>query len=66
MGDGSTIETCHTALGRLGGLTCWENRLPLARFFVYSRGIDIWFAPTLDTHDGWIATLRHVAQERGC
>ncbi len=66
MGDGSTIETYHTPLGRLGGLTCWENRMPLARFFVYSRGIDIWFAPTLDTDDGWIATLRHIAQEGGC
>jgi len=66
MGDGSTMETYHTPLGRLGGLTCWENRMPLARFFVYSQGIDIWFAPTLSTSDGWIATLRHIAQEGGC
>ena len=66
MGDGSTMETHATPLGRLGGLTCWENRMPLARFFIYSRGIDIWFAPTLATSDGWIATLRHIAQEGGC
>ncbi len=66
VGDGSTMETYPTPLGRLGGLICWENRMPLARFFVYSRGVDIWFAPTLSTGDGWIATLRHIAQEGGC
>jgi nitrilase len=25
MGDGSDLEVHHTAVGRIGGLICWEN-----------------------------------------
>lgn len=66
MGDGSTLETFQTPLGRVGGLICWENYMPLARFFMYSQGVDIWFAPTLATGDGWIATMQHIAREGRC
>ena len=66
MGDGSTLETFSTPIGRIGGLTCWENYMPLARFFLYSQGVDIWFAPTLARGDGWIATMRHIAREGRC
>lgn len=66
MGDGSTLQTFPTPFGRVGGLTCWENYMPLARFFLYSEGVDIWFAPTLATGDAWIATLRHIAREGRC
>ena len=38
MGDGSTLETFATPFGRIGGLICWENYMPLARFFLYSQG----------------------------
>lgn len=65
-GDGSMLQTYPTPFGRIGGLTCWENRMPLARFFVYSQGVDIWFAPALAFGDGWIATLRHIALEGRC
>jgi nitrilase len=63
MGDGSTLRVVDTPLGRLGGLTCWENYMPLARFHMYAQGVDIWLAPTLATGDGWIATLQHIARE---
>ena len=47
MGDGSTLGVVETPYGRLGGLTCWENYMPLARFHQYAQGVDIWAAPTL-------------------
>jgi nitrilase len=66
MGDGSTLPVVDTPFGRVSGLTCWENYMPLARFYLYARGVDIWTAPTLAQGDGWIATLRHIAREGRC
>jgi nitrilase len=66
MGDGSTLPVIDTPYGRLSGLTCWENFMPLARYFLYSQGVDIWAAPTLAPSDGWIATMRHIALEGRC
>jgi nitrilase len=66
MGDGSTLPVIETPYGRMSGLTCWENYMPLARFYLYSRGVDIWIAPTLAQGDGWIATMRHIALENRC
>ena len=63
MGDGSTLRVVDTCLGRIGGLTCWENYMPLARFHLYAQGVDLWIAPTLAMGDGWIATMRHLARE---
>jgi nitrilase len=63
QGDGSTLEVVPTALGRLGGLICWENYMPLARFHLYAQGIEVWLAPTLARGDGWVATMRHIARE---
>jgi nitrilase len=53
-------------VGRVGGLICWENRMPLARWRVYEGGPQIWVAPTADDADGWMASMRHVAIESGC
>ena len=53
------------ASGRLGGLICWENRMPLARWAVYQGGPQIWLAPTADDSEGWQATIRHIAIESG-
>jgi nitrilase len=50
---------------RVGGLICWENRMPLARWRVYEGGPQIWIAPTADDSDGWIASMRHIAMEAG-
>ena len=66
MGDGSTLPVVDTPLGRLSGLTCWENYMPLTRFYLYTKGVDIWAAPTLATGDGWIAAMRHIALEGRC
>jgi nitrilase len=53
MGDGSMLPVIDTPYGRLGGLICWENYMPLARFHLYASGVDIWVAPTLDATDDW-------------
>jgi nitrilase len=63
MGDGSDLDVIETPFGRIGGLICWENFMPLARFAMYAKGVDIWTAPTWDNGDNWVATLRHIARE---
>lgn len=66
MGDGSTLPVIDTPYGRVSGLTCWENYMPLARFYLYAQGVDIWTAPTLAGGDAWIATMCHIAREGRC
>jgi nitrilase len=63
QGDGSTLTVLDTAFGRLGGLICWENYMPLARAAMYALGVDVYLAPTWDTSDCWLASLRHIAKE---
>ncbi len=63
MGDGSTLKVVDTPFGRVGGLICWENYMPLARFHMYAQGVDIWVAPTLATGDPWVASMQHIARE---
>jgi nitrilase len=62
-GDGSTLKVVDTGFGRLGGLICWENYMPLARAALYAQGIDIYLAPTWDNSETWVPTLRHIARE---
>ena len=66
MGDGSTLPVFDTPFGRLGGLICWENYMPLARAAMYEQGIDILLAPTWDNSDVWVASMRHIAKEGRC
>lgn len=65
VGAGDDLTVAETPLGRIGGLICWENRMPLARYAVYRGGPQIWVAPTADDSDGWLATVRHIAIESG-
>jgi nitrilase len=65
IGAGDDLEVTQTPLGRIGGLICWENRMPLARYAVYRGGPQIWLAPTADDTDGWLASMRHIAIESG-
>jgi len=66
QGDGSTLAVIDTPFGRVGGLICWENYMPLARAAMYEQGIDIWLAPTWDNSDVWVASMRHIAKEGRC
>jgi nitrilase len=65
VGDGTDLDVVDGPLGRIGGLICWENRMPLARYEMYRKGVQIWIAPTADDSDGWMATVRHIAIESG-
>jgi nitrilase len=65
VGAGDDLAVADTAIGRIGGLICWENRMPLARWAVYQGGPQIWAAPTADSSDGWLASMRHIAIESG-
>ena len=63
QGDGRGLEAIPTDLGRIGGLICWENYMPLARFSLYRSGVEIYIASTADDGDAWQATLVHIARE---
>jgi nitrilase len=63
QGDGRGLRAIETPLGRLGGLICWENYMPLARFALYESGLELYVASTADDGDAWQATLVHLALE---
>jgi nitrilase len=63
QGDGSTLQVYDTPLGKLGGLICWENYMPLARYALYAWGVQIYVAATWDRGEPWQASLRHIARE---
>lgn len=48
QGDGSTLQVYDTPFGKIGGLICWENYMPLARYAMYAWGTQIYLAPTWD------------------
>jgi nitrilase len=63
QGDGSTLDVFDLRVGRLGGLVCWENYMPLARYTMYAAGVQLYVAPTWDNGEPWLSTLRHIAKE---
>jgi nitrilase len=65
VGAGDDLRVVETPHGRIGGLICWENRMPLARYALYRQGPQIWTAMTADDSDGWLASVRHIAIESG-
>ncbi|RMF58837.1 MAG: carbon-nitrogen hydrolase family protein, partial [Calditrichaeota bacterium] len=64
-GDGSTMDAFDTPVGKVGGLICWENYMPLARQAMYEQGVEIHVAPTWDSSENWLLSLRHIAREGG-
>ena len=63
LGDGGGLEAVETELGRVGGLICWENFMPLARFALYESGVEIYLAPTADDEETWQISIQHIARE---
>jgi len=66
FGDGHGLTVIDSPVGRIGGLICWENFMPLARYSLYSQGIEIYIAPTYDSGEGSIGTMQHIAREGRC
>jgi nitrilase len=65
-GDGSTLPVFDTSIGKIGGLICWENYMPLARMSMYSQGVELYLMPTADAREVWQSTIRHIALEGRC
>ncbi|MSP14252.1 MAG: carbon-nitrogen hydrolase family protein [Chloroflexi bacterium] len=63
QGDGSTLGVYDTPMGKIGGLICWENYMPLARYALYAWGVQIYIAATWDRGEPWLSTVRHIAKE---
>ena len=63
QGDGRGLETIPTELGKVGGLICWENLMPLARFALYQDGVEVYLAPTADDSEDWHDSMKHIARE---
>ncbi len=63
QGDGSDLEVYDVPFGRLGGLLCWENYMPLARYAMWAWGTQVHVAPTWDHGEPWLSTMRHTAKE---
>lgn len=62
-GDPSGVKVFETPLCKMGGLICWENYMPLARYSLYAQGVELYFAPTYDESETWQASMRHIARE---
>lgn len=66
FGDARGLKVVDTPCGRVGGLICWENFMPLARYGLYAQGVEVYVAPTYDQGDGWIGSMQHIAREGRC
>jgi nitrilase len=62
-GDGSTLAVQDTPLGRIGGLICWENYMPLARYHQYAQGVQVHVAATVEDSPSWQNLVRAIAAE---
>lgn len=65
QGDGSTLRSYDTSAGKIAGLICWENFMPLARNAIYEFGTQILASPTWDKSPNWIQSMQHIAREGG-
>jgi len=66
FGDGSTLPVIETGFGKIGAVICWENYMPLLRAAMYTKGVQLYCAPTVDDRETWPGTMRHIALEGRC
>jgi nitrilase len=63
LGDEKGLGAIQSEIGKVGGLICWENMMPLARFALYQSGVEVYLAPTADDGEAWQWSIRHIARE---
>ena len=66
FGDGSTLGVFETPVGRIGAVICWENYMPALRMHLYSKGVQLYCAPTVDDRVTWAPSMQHIAFEGRC
>lgn len=65
QGKGDTLRSYETTAGKLAGLICWENYMPLARTAIYESGAQILASATWDKSPNWLQSMQHIAREGG-
>lgn len=65
QGRGDTLKSYDSTAGKLAGLICWENFMPLARTAIYESGAQILASPTWDKSPNWLQSMQHIAREGG-
>ena len=65
QGKGDTLRSYDTSAGKLAGLICWENYMPLARTAIYESGAQVLASPTWDKSTNWLQSMQHIAREGG-
>jgi len=66
QGDGSTLgvyQPSNIPGAVVSATICWENYMPLLRYHYYSKNVNIYCAPTVDSRDTWPITMQHIAFE---
>jgi len=78
QGDATTLPVVEASFGNLNtangvristkisATICWENYMPLLRTYYYSKGTQIYCAPTVDSRPEWQNTMAHIAIEGRC
>jgi len=66
QGDGANLKAVDTAVGRVGGLICWEHWMPLARQVLHDSGEHIHIAVWPTVHEMHQVASRHYAFEGRC
>jgi len=65
-GDAHGLVVHDTPVGRVGGLICWENWMPLARFTMHAQGEQIHVAVWPDVPEMNLLAARSYAFEGRC
>ncbi|KAI0320345.1 carbon-nitrogen hydrolase [Amylostereum chailletii] len=64
--DGFFTSGDSAVKAKLSATICWENYMPLLRTFYYSKGTQLYCAPTVDARPVWQHTMTHIALEGRC
>jgi len=81
FGDGSTLPIIQESFPakttpqgspdnevsvKMTATICWENYMPLLRTYYYSKGTQLYCAPTVDSRPLWKESMVHIALEGRC